>query len=261
MATTNTVWVVIACDAVSDRLRSWLDSGHFEEATRYAQILQNFNDKLKSFAQSKGGHLSVALYDRQILEIPSSAADELPYFLEGFREDLGQNKIAVGIGLDFSEATRACRHSRGTGEIELYTPGETPIMKSNEDQYDEPHRGIEEDLSIPPNIFDPQLPPRKAEKMTPKERKFVGRPDMQKELQAEGAMLMAIGQQMQPPQPQQAPGQPPGQPQAQPRDLMEALNGGPIPGRQAQPPQPPQQAAPGGEEKPAESPKGESGHS
>ena len=263
MATENTVWVVFSCDAVTDKLRSWLDTGHFEEAIKYSQSIKDYNDKLKAFAQSKGGHLMVALDDRQIMELPASAADEIPYFIEGFKEDLGQHKIGVGIGLDFDEAVRAMRHSLQTGEIELYTPGETPIFKANEitDATDafglnvDP-AGLKDEMLLPPNIFDPQFPPKEAQKFPPtKDRPFVSRPEMQKELQAEGEMLQGIGQQMQPPQPQQpqgAPGQP-GQPQ--PQDLMEALNGGPIPGRQ---PTPPQGAAEGeSDKKPKEGDEGE----
>ena len=233
MPTQNTVWIVIACDEVTDKLRGWLDNGHFEDAVKYAQLIHDFCDKIQKFAQEKGGHLYVSLYDRQIMELPASAADQLPYIIEGYKEDLGRDKIAVGIGLDYMEAARAAQHSRTTGEIELFTPGETPTYKAEDPIGASGDLKLDTDVSLPPNIFDPQLPPKMVEKVTPKEPHFTSRPEMDKEIAAETKMLQAIGQQMQPPTP---PAPPPGQPggSAQPQDLMEALHGGPVPGHQPQ---------------------------
>jgi hypothetical protein len=81
MATTNTVWVVIFCDQVTDRLRSFFDKGHLSEANLYTQKIHAFTNKIKTFTQEKGGTLYVCLPERQILEVPITVAKEMPYFL------------------------------------------------------------------------------------------------------------------------------------------------------------------------------------
>lgn len=261
MATTNTVWVVIICDQVTDRLRSFFDKGHLSEANLYTQKIHAFTDKLKKYVAEKGGTLYVCLPERQILEIPITVAKEVPYFLEGYKEIFGSDKVAIGIGLDFAEAAGAAKKSRQTNNIELYMPNDERITKDENaksalGEFDEilpidsAELNTDTEFLLPPNLFDPELPP-KREKPTPidEPRKVAVKPDVMKELQAEAQYVSAVTQTMggdviaQQQQQLQQMIQQQQQEAQQPRDLREALAGGQVDGYEPQQQQP-QEAPP-----------------
>lgn len=231
MSTQNTVWVVISSQAIVDKIRESLDNGQFSRVNELTSYLKGFNDKLQSMVQQYGGHLYVALYERIVLEIPITVANQIPNLVMELKSHVGP-QVACGIGLDFSEAARASQNSVSTGNIEMY--GE-----SDEVEKDEP-----EMLELPPNLFNPEMQhtvnniPEKAHEPIAEP---VFRPGIQQELQMESQYLQAIGQSMgfgPPPQTQQQPGQPDqqtGQQGQNPQDLLEALHGAPIPGRQSSP--------------------------
>src|SRR5271170_8087399 len=103
MATQNSIWIVISCDAAAERVRSLLDRGYFAEAEGLSNSIKSFSGKISKEAESKGGHLYVTLMERIVMQVPLSYAEELPNVVEGYREALGSD-VAVGLGLSFEEA-------------------------------------------------------------------------------------------------------------------------------------------------------------
>ena len=128
--------------------------------------------------------------------------------------------MAVGIGLTFSEATKAAQRSVHSGEIELFQPDDSkhyPVQYQKSDEQPE-------DWEIPPNLFDPKRPTAEDDALqftdqpkTP--AKPVLRPSVEKEFEAENQLLSAMGQQMMPEAQSNAPtlGSPDEQSQFQPR--------------------------------------------
>lgn len=229
MASQNTVWVIINCQPVVNAMRERLDNGAFSEINTLLSYLKSFEERLSSMVQKAGGHVYVMLYERIVLEIPITLAEQIPDMVKELKDKLGPD-VSCGIGLDYEEANRACLISAGTGRIEMY--GEDT---QKNDDYAEPA------FEIPPNLFNPQMqntvnnpiPDRRTGPKTP-----VLRPGLEEELQIDAQYLQAIGQtlgvgaaaeaQQQAAKQQQA--QQGGEGKEGPRDLLEALNGGPVDG-------------------------------
>ncbi|MGH7240772.1 MAG: hypothetical protein ACREGB_00570 [Candidatus Saccharimonadales bacterium] len=220
MSTQSTVWIVISCEEVADKLRQKLDGGFFSEAMHISEQIKSFLEKISKEVETRGGSLYVNLPDRQVLEMPITVAEELPNIIEGYTANMGH--VSVGVGLTFSEASMANQKSRYSHEIELYEPGET--YKSAQDD----NSMLDNELMLPPNLFDPKTPPPAQ---VPSKFEFISRPDAGSELQAEAQLISGIVQQMAPPPPQMPPGaqQQQGDDQG-PQDLLESLHGGKVPG-------------------------------
>lgn len=231
MSSQNTVWVVINCQTIVDNLRERIDNGAFSEVNEAISFMKAFSAKLQSMVQQYGGHVYVMLYERVVIEMPITIADQVPGLVDELKKEVGP-EVACGIGMDYEEAHKACLASQGSGNIELY--GEDETTKSDE------WEGAKDPFEISPNLFNPEMqrtvnpipgrPPNKAHAP-------VMRPGIEEELQMDAQYLQALGQSLgagQQPQPQpgqegQQPGQP-GQEQEEPQDLLEALNGGPVDG-------------------------------
>ena len=230
----GTVWVVISADEAHTRLVEFIDNGNLAEAVGYSSALNSLVDKMKKFVQQYGGNIPIHLYERIIMQVPSSAAEQLPAIISGYSEALN-NKIAVGIGLTMHEASQAAKKSYYTGSIELFDPVDT----EGEDFYKSgmnPRRW-KSDVILPPNTFDPTIPD--GERFIDETEEIqTGIPSLKEALQTETELIQAMAGQlgmnqmqesMKQAQQQQSPEQ---ASQEQPRDLLEALNGGKVEGHE-----------------------------
>jgi len=170
--------------------------------------------------QEKGGHLQAFTYDRQVMEVPATVAEDMPAYLDPYVKDL-PGQVAAGMGLTFREAVAAMKASEISGEIEMYDPQDTRFEGVSE------YMKAEQPYQLPVNLFDPTVP---EEDPIEDHEGFVGRPAIEEELQAQAALVGAIAQVMSGGQQAQQ------QPQQDPRDLREALEGGPVEGYQPQEP-------------------------
>lgn len=240
----NTVWIVLSAQQVTDRLRELIDNGQLAQANEYAYLLQSFLEKIKTFVAAKGGHLTLALYERTVIQMAINDAQEIPDILSDYQERF-KHRLACGIGMTFAEASKAAQRSEATGEIELYTREDFETAKT-----ETPGGMVRDGFDVPANLFDPLTPVPK--KPNPADiPKVVPRPSADQELQAENGLLQAVMQQIGAPSPEELQAQQQQQ-QQPPSDLLEALNGGPVQGHNV-----PQQAQgqpqkEGGEEKPSE---------
>jgi hypothetical protein len=140
--------------------------------------------------------------------------------LEGYSKDI-PGLIAVGMGLSFREAVAAMHASIATGDIEMYDP-ENPIFEG----VGEYIRKVEQPLELPVNMFDATIP--KVEGEDPDQDGFVAKPEFEKDVEMQSAMVQAMAQVLQGGQQQQQ--QMMQQAQQQPRDLREALEGKQVDG-------------------------------
>ena len=232
----GTVWVVISASEAQSRLVEFIDNGRLAEAVGYSNALKSLIEKMKSFVQQYGGGIPIYLYERIVMQLPSSAAEQLPSIIKGYGEALS-NKIAVGIGLTMDEASRAAKKSLYSGEIEMFDPEEQETFAKSGMKA----RRWKTDVVLPPNTFDPTIP---DEEMYTEEAeiKHTGIPSIEEAIQNESKLIQAIGSQigmsqmqesMKQAQQQQAQAQQAAQGQeeeGQPRDLLEALHGGKVEG-------------------------------
>ncbi len=229
MANQNTVWVVISAREALDKIREYIDGGYLGEAQRLHFQLKSLDEKVNSLLSEKGGRVHLSTYDKIIMEMPASVAEEIPAITLGYRQFFG-TKMAIGIGMDLAEASAAANKSEFSNEIELYDPADDTFKA-------EFYKNGEDPFELPPNLFDPLSPPapeaREQRKRAPKEKPVLS--DPQTAMQAESAMMQAIMQQISPPPPQmpqqQEQQQQEQQPEEQqPRDLLEQLHGEQIDG-------------------------------
>lgn len=226
----GTVWVVISASEAQSRLVELIDSGNLAEAVGFSSALNGLINKMKSFVQQYGGGMPIYLYERIVMQISTSTAEQLPMIIKGYSEALN-NKIAVGIGLTMEEASRAAQTSRHTGNIELYDPESRydyeEVIKSGM----KPRRW-KSNVVLPPNIFDPTVPDAEPYASSVEETDS-SIPTLEEALENEAKLVQAIqgqigGNQMQQQEQQEQ------QQQQQPRDLLESLNGGPVEGHEPQ---------------------------
>ena len=121
MSTQTSVWVMIATDGVADKIRDLVDSGYFAEAKDLDYHLKSITDKINALVNDRGGSVKLSIYDRQVIEMPVTVAEELPLILSGYREVFG-SLMAVGMGMDLKEASTAAKKATFTNQIELYDP-------------------------------------------------------------------------------------------------------------------------------------------
>lgn len=213
--------MVVSAAKIAERLTSLIDRGLLDQTNKLSADLHSFYNTLKEFCQGHGGHLYLHLYERAVLEIPLSCADELTKYWDGFQEQF-HGKAAMGFGFSMAEAAKAMQISMETGNIELY---------DIEGKYNEASKPRTLTQELPPNLFDPLNPPSEVPpKAAPNEFDVPKRPSPEEEAQAEAQLIQSMmGGPVSPPSGQAAPqGQPQGQPPQQvqpPRSLMEALSG------------------------------------
>lgn len=226
MSTQTSVWIMIATDGVSDKIRDLVDSGYFAEAKDLDYQLKSISEKLDRLVGEKGGNVKLSTYDRQVLELPVTIAEELPLILAGYRQVFG-SLMSVGIGLDLREAAIAARKSTLTNDIEMYDPADESFRDLAKTLQ------IEDELfGIQPNLYDerfPKDPPPDADATTAGVGKYVPGLNAQQALEAENAIVQATVQQLMGPAQaiqQQAQQQAEQAQQAQgPDSLLEALSG------------------------------------
>lgn len=227
----NSVWVVTDSQQISRRLNQLIDEGRLSDANELYYSVQSFLEKIKSFCQARGCSVLLAMPDRCIMQLSTTAAEELPQIAETYMESFG-GKLAIGIGLQFYEASEAAKKSVYSGEIEMFDPDEESKVFKRE----APNSLAEQSsITLPPNMFDPDSPDNNEVEPPAKPKKkpaAVMRPPADHELRASQQMIGGVMQELGFPGMQQQ--------QPEPRDLMEALNGGPMQGYQ--PPEPEQQS-------------------
>jgi hypothetical protein len=215
------ITVIIDSTSAVDKLRKLVDLGRFTEAQAMSSMFDGFAEQVKSLVQTKGGHINVMLYERQVLEVTESTVEDLYTILEGYKNVMGKD-IAVGIGLDFNEARRACKVSRTTKKIEFFEPGS--------DQEQIKQSGINDDekeVELSPNLTDvekPDPPPPTKKSKQAADKKVILRPSFEEESaeeqQAQAQQEQAQMQEQMQEQQQAAPQQDPREQQVQ-----EALRG------------------------------------
>jgi len=191
MSTQTSVWIMIATDGVSNKIKDLVDSGYFVEAHDLDYHLKAVADKLNKLVGEKGGSVKLSTYDRQVLELPITVAEELPLILAGYRQVFGP-LMAVGMGLDLREAALASKKSVFSNDIELYDPK------------DESYKVLVKTLELEDEVFQPQ--PNLYDETHPKSPKAsadeadVGRyiPGLnaQQALEAENQLVQATVQQL-----------------------------------------------------------------
>lgn len=237
--TENKVYILICLEGVSDKISGLIDAGYFGEAKNLDYNIWSLKDKIKSLISTRGGEYLLGTYERHVLYLPLSIAENLPLLLEGYKNVFG-DRMYVGIGLTLPEAKKATDLSMVTGKIEMYDPEEEAYQDlGKSDMID----GIDLEREIfetspQPNVFDRQHPePPKADATKFKIGQYVPGPDAQTALQLEAQMIQAtvqvlnapaqqaqqqMQQQMEQMQQQQAQQQ---EDQKEPSDLKEALSG------------------------------------
>ena len=237
MGTENKIWVVIASQNISQKINDLVDAGYFAEARDLDYQLKSINDKTKSFISERGGQIHLAIYEKIVLELPYSIAEDLPNtVLIGYKQFFG-GLMAVGLGLDLREAILASKKSMMSSHIEMYDPEDESMKEFRKSLQ------IESDLfpDTPPNIYDKTNPksPQPSAQDQHKVDKFVPAANAQTALKLENDMIQATVQQLNAgaEQVQQQAEQQMQQMQAQaaqqqPQNLGEALNGGPVEGQE-----------------------------
>jgi hypothetical protein len=192
MSTQTSIWTMIATDGVSDKIRDLVDSGYFAEAQDLDFHLKSITEKLKLLVGERGGSVKLSIYDRQVLELPITVAEELPLILAGYRQVFG-SLMSVGMGLDLNEAAWAAKKSTFTNDIEMYDPK------------DESYKDLKKALNIEDEVFNqpgiaqydvthPKSPKPDADAANV--GKFVGGLNAQQQLEAENSMIQATVQQL-----------------------------------------------------------------
>lgn len=233
------VYIVMSAELVVEKLKEYIDDGRLSEANSLSYDLKSFYDSVKAYMQNHGATVLTHLYERSISECSLTAAEDFPNIAEAFGKKFG-TWIAIGMGFSLREASEACRKSAHTGEIELF--GLDSLDESHSPERNFTTDDENDRLELPPNLFDPSNPPSPESQELPDDSANPpGRLSLEQDLKGQQALIQQYLPQPapQPQQPgQQQPGQQqPGQEQQQqapqePRDLLEALNGGPVPGRQ-----------------------------
>jgi hypothetical protein len=203
--TSESVYIVLSCRQIGDKLSKLIDRGMMTEANRLSQNLKSFYDEVESFAQNCGGHLHLHLYEKSVLELPSTRADQMVEFSEEFEKRF-HYKLAMGIGLSMLEASEAAERSESTGEIELYG-SELDEEAASKPKEDKP-------LS---NVFDP-VQPEEPDYALPEPQPAAPPKSLSPEQAAQGnaALIQAMAQELGfNPNPPQPPATPPSQAEVQ----------------------------------------------
>ena len=191
MSTQTTVWVMIQTDGVSEKISDLIDSGYFAEAQDLDWQLRSVSDKLNKLIGERGGSVKLSTYNRQVIELPVTVAEELPLILASYRKVFGM-LMAVGMGLDMREASLAAKKSVYTNDIELYDP--------KDESYQEMKKNLQlenEDFNFQPNLTSETEPPSpNADSSKDSVGKYVPGLNAQQSLEAENQMVQATVQQL-----------------------------------------------------------------
>lgn len=192
MSTQTSIWTMIATDGVSDKIRDLVDSGYFAEAQDLDHHLKAISDKINHLVGERGGSVKLSTYDRIVLELPITVAEELPLILAGYRQVFG-SLMSVGMGLDLREAALSAKKSTFTNDIEMYDP--------NDETYKELKKtlGIEDEVFNQPGVAQYDVTHPKSPKPDADQTsvgKFVAGLNPQQQLEAENAMIQATVQQL-----------------------------------------------------------------
>lgn len=211
------VWVMIRAQQARDRMLRLLDSGNLAEALGKKYYLDGLVDKMKAFVQQYGGSLTVAMYDCIVMQIPFSAAEQLPSITEGYKEALN-GQICIGVGLTFVESAKACKKSASTGDIELYDNSTGSFDKSEARRISNPN------VTLPNNVFSPTSPD--DDYYQPQAPDDVVMPlNAEEAMQIETQYIQGLIGQMNPQQSsQQSPAEAPPQGEGQDQNTMDLLN-------------------------------------
>lgn len=187
MSNIGTIWVVISAAEAKDKLVEYIDSGYLAQAVGYSAALDKLIEKMKLSIQQYGGSIPLAMYERIIMQVPSSLAEQIPNIIAGYSESLN-NKVAVGFGMTMEEASRAAQKSVYTGNIELYAHDKDNsfIEKNEAIKY---NQGIQ----LPPNLYNPNIPDNLA---YIEQKPFKPRPDPKQEAESEAALVQSVVQQI-----------------------------------------------------------------
>lgn len=226
MSTQTTVWTMIITDGVSDKIRDLIDSGYIQEAQDLDFQLKSITDKMNKLIGERGGAVKLSTYDRQILELPVTVAEELPLILAGYKQVFGA-LMSVGMGLDIREAALAAKKSMYTNDIELYDP--------KDESYADIKKNLQlenELFEVQPNLYAQTQPPSpKADSSKDSVGKYVPGLNAQQALEAENQLVQATVQQLMGPaqemqqQMMQQQQQQQSEEEQQPDSLLEALSG------------------------------------
>lgn len=239
MQNVGTIWVVVSASEAQSRLVDLIDKGYLAEAIGFSNTLNAMTNKMKKFIQQFGGSMPIALYERLIMQIPSSAADQIPSIMKSYSEALN-GKIAVGMGLTMEEAARAAEKSTFSGQIELYDPEEISNDIEFYEKSGQKSRRFSYGVVLPPNLFDPTTPDE-AQYKTSTEDDIAPIPTPEQQMQAEAQLIQAVAEQLGAGEAQKQMEQQQEAQQAGGRDLLESLNGGPVDGHEPQEEQPQEQ--------------------
>ena len=233
------VWVTIRAQAARTRMLELLDHGDFAEALGKKQYLDGLITKIKSFVQQYGGSLPIDLYDCIVMQIPITAAEQLPSITEPYQKSL-KRQVSVGVGMTYTESAKAAQKSAKTGEIEMYD-------KHTNEYLDKTSRRISHpDVTLPANVFSPGSPDDDYYQPGPMTDNPIKAPDADQALEIETQYIGKLIQQMNPEDPSQS-GQEPeeaqqekDQQQSSTMDLLQMMGQG----QQSQEEQAPQEQAP-----------------
>jgi hypothetical protein len=219
---------MIVSDGVCDKMRDLVDSGYFAEAKDLDYNLKSLSDKVSHLIEERGGSVKLSTYDRQVLEMPVTVAEELPLIINGYREIFGA-LMSVGMGLTLREASLAAKKATFSNDIEMYDPKDESFAQLTKTLQIE-----DEVMQAQPNQYDDTNPGSPA----PTDDKFnVGKyvPGLnaQQQLEAENELVTATVQQLMAPsqemqqqmEQQQQQQQQQEQEQQQPESLLEAFSG------------------------------------
>lgn len=191
MSTQSTVWVMILTDGVSEKISNLIDSGYLAEAQDLDYQLKSVADKLNKLIGERGGQVVLTTYNRQVLQMPVTVAEDLPLILASYRKVFG-TLMSVGMGLDLREASLAAQKSVYTNDIELYDP--------KDESYHEIKKNLQienDDFEIQPNLSAQTSPPSPhADSSKDSVGKYVPGLNAQQALEAENQIVQATVQQL-----------------------------------------------------------------
>lgn len=151
------IWVVLNAEDALQQMKDWMDQGHISGINQLTQGIKAYTNKLKSYAQEKGGSVVLSMDGRLVLQLPSSAANELEKIIEGYSLTVDA-PVAVGIGLSYNEAVKASNKSKYTGELELFDPSMDEDFKPTDGQLNRRTRKYNKPYNGRPTDKIPEIP-------------------------------------------------------------------------------------------------------
>lgn len=94
-------------------------NGDFNEVARLGYEAEALKDKFRSFVALKGGKIILSRPNKYVMQLPSQAMEEFEQIVTGYSTSIDQ-PIAVGIGFELDDATKALQKSIKTDTFEFY---------------------------------------------------------------------------------------------------------------------------------------------